>query len=144
MRLPRTRCATCPSATTTSSSFRETPTMTRTALEATSAFYQASPGVRLFRLALGASQRLWPQLAVRAACRLFLTPLPPKWLHRGKAWDASWRIESWPFETASLTLYSQRTAPHGPVALLVHGWGGHAGQMLALAQALADQGLRPV
>ena len=118
--------------------------MTRTALEATSAFYQASPGVRLFRLALGASQRLWPQLAVRAACRLFLTPLPPKWLHRGKAWDASWRIESWPFETASLTLYSQPTAPHGPVALLVHGWGGHAGQMLALAQALADQGLRPV
>ena len=118
--------------------------MTRTALEATSAFYQASPGVRLFRLALGASQRLWPQLAVRAACRLFLTPLPPKWLHRGKAWDASWRIESWPFETASLTLYSQPTAPHGPIALLVHGWGGHAGQMLALAQALADQGLRPV
>lgn len=118
--------------------------MTRTALEATSAFYQASPGVRLFRLALGASQRLWPQLAVRAACRLFLTPLPPKWLHRGRAWDASWRIESWPFETASLTLYSQPTAPHGPVALLVHGWGGHAGQMLALAQALADQGLRPV
>ena len=28
--------------------------MTRTALEATSAFYQASPGIRLFRLALGA------------------------------------------------------------------------------------------
>ncbi|RYF39298.1 MAG: alpha/beta fold hydrolase [Comamonadaceae bacterium] len=119
-------------------------TSPRSALEATSAFYQASPGIRLFRLALGASQRVWPQLAVRAACRLFLTPLPPKWLHRGKAWDASWRIESWPFEKAGLTLYSQPTAPHGPVALLVHGWGGHAGQMLALAEALADQGLRPV
>jgi pimeloyl-ACP methyl ester carboxylesterase len=118
--------------------------MTRTALEATSAFYQSSPGIRLFRLLLTASQRVWPALAVRAACRLFLTPLPPKWLHRGKPWDASWRIEAWPFESASLTLYSQPAAPHGPVALLVHGWGGHAGQMLAMAQALAAQGLRPV
>ncbi|WP_298933465.1 alpha/beta hydrolase [uncultured Ramlibacter sp.] len=118
--------------------------MTRTALEATSAFYQSSPGIRLFRLLLAASQRVWPALAVRAACRLFLTPFPPKWLHRGKPWDASWRIEAWPFESASLTLYSQSAAPHGPVALLAHGWGGHAGQMLAMAQALAAQGLRPV
>ena len=118
--------------------------MTRTALEATSAFYQASTGIRLFRMVLGASQRLWPALAVRAACRLFLTPLPPKWLHRGRPWDPAWRIEAWPFEDANLTLYSQPAAPHGPVALLVHGWGGHAGQMLALAQTLAAQGLRPV
>ncbi|MEP6790456.1 MAG: alpha/beta fold hydrolase [Ramlibacter sp.] len=118
--------------------------MTRTSLEATSAFYQASAGIRLFRLVLRASQRMWPALAVRAACRLFLTPLPPKWLHRGRPWDAAWRIESWPFETANLTLYSQPAAPNGPVVLLVHGWGGHAGQMLALAQTLAAQGLRPV
>lgn len=117
---------------------------TRTALEATSAFYQASPGIRLFRVALGTFQRLWPSLAVRAACRLFLTPLPPKWLNRRKAWDASWRVEAWPFEQSSLTVYSRPNAPHGPVALLVHGWGGHAGQMLALADALAAQGLRPV
>jgi alpha-beta hydrolase superfamily lysophospholipase len=118
--------------------------MTRTALEATSALYQAGPGIRLTRLALGASQRLWPALAVRAACRLFLTPLPPKWLHRRRAWDPSWRVEAWPFEQAGLTVYSRPNAPHGPVALLVHGWGGHAGQLLALADALAAQGLRPV
>lgn len=118
--------------------------MTRTAIEATSAFYQASPGIRLFRWALGASQRLWPALAVRAACRLFLTPLPPKWLQRSKAWDAGWRIEAWPFEQAGVTVYSQPAAPHGPVVLLVHGWGGHAGQMHALAQSLRSQGLRPV
>jgi pimeloyl-ACP methyl ester carboxylesterase len=120
------------------------PAMTRTALDATSAFYQASPGIRLFRLALAASQRFWPSLAVRAACRLFLTPLPPKWLNRRRSWDASWRVEAWPFENASLTVYSRAVAPHGPVALLVHGWGGHAGQMLALADALSAQGLRPV
>ncbi|AMO23292.1 hypothetical protein GCM10027034_42240 [Ramlibacter solisilvae] len=118
--------------------------MTRTAVQATSEFYQASPAVRLFRLAITASQRVWPALAVRAACRLFLTPLPPKWMHRRKRWDAQWRIERWPFEDASLTLYSPAAAPHGPVVLLVHGWGGHAGQLLPLAETLAAQGLRPV
>jgi pimeloyl-ACP methyl ester carboxylesterase len=118
--------------------------MTRTALQATSDFYQASPGLRLFRVALGASQRLWPALAVRAALRLFATPLPPKWLQRRSAWDASWRIESWPFEDASLTIYSQPVAPHAPLVLLVHGWGGHARQMLPLAEAAARAGLRPV
>lgn len=118
--------------------------MSRTALEVTSSYYGTSPGMRLFRLALTASQRLWPALAVRAAYRLFGTPLPPKWLTRGKPWDASWRAESWPFENASLTVYAPAVAPHGPVALLVHGWGGHARQMLALADTLAQQGLRPV
>lgn len=118
--------------------------MNRTALQATSAFYQSSPGIRLFRLALGASQRLWPSLAVRGALRLFGTPLPPKWLQRRSGWDAGWRIESWPFENASVTVYSQPVAAHGPVVLLAHGWGGHARQMLALAETLAQQGLRPV
>lgn len=116
----------------------------RTTLEATSAFYQSSPGVRLFRLALGTSQRLWPALGVRAALRLFGTPLPPKWLSRRAVWDGGWRVDAWPFEDASITLYQRRVAPHGPVALLLHGWGGHARQMLPLADALADQGLRVV
>jgi pimeloyl-ACP methyl ester carboxylesterase len=118
--------------------------MTRTALQATSAFYSASPGVRVFRWALTASQRLWPSLAVRAASRLFGTPLPPKWMSRGAPWDASWRVEHWPFEDANITVYSQAAAPHGPIVLLIHGWGGHARQMLPLAEALAQRGLRPV
>lgn len=118
--------------------------MTRTAVQATSEFYQASPGIRLFRLALAASQRVWPAFAVRVACRLFLTPLPPKWLSRRRHWDAAWRCESWPFEDASITVYSPAAAPHAPVVLLVHGWGGHAAQMLPLADAMAAQGLRPV
>jgi pimeloyl-ACP methyl ester carboxylesterase len=118
--------------------------MTRTAVQATSAFYSASRGVRVFRWALTASQRLWPSLAVRAASRLFGTPLPPKWLSRGAPWDARWRVEHWPFEDANITIYSQAAAPHGPVVLLIHGWGGHARQMLPLAEALAQRGLRPV
>ena len=118
--------------------------MNRTALDTTAGYYQASPGIRLSRLALAASERLWPRLAVRAAYRLFATPLPPKWLNRRQPWDDGWRIERWPFEQADLTLYSRPVAPHGPLALLVHGWGGHAGQLRPLAESLAQQGLRPV
>jgi pimeloyl-ACP methyl ester carboxylesterase len=118
--------------------------MTRTSLETTAAYYGASPTTRLFRLGLSASQRLWPALAVRAAYRLFGTPLPPKWLNRRRTWSPDWRINSWAFEDASLTVYDRPVAPHGPLVLLAHGWGGHAGQMLALADALQAQGLRPV
>lgn len=32
----------------------------------------------------------------------------------------------------------------GPLVVLVHGWGGHAGQMAALAQAVAAEGFRAV
>lgn len=118
--------------------------MTRTSLQATAAFYNASPLTRIFRWGLGASQQLWPALAVRAAYRLFGTPLPPKWVSRRRKWSPDWHIEQWPFEDASVTMYSRPVAPAGPVVLLVHGWGGHAGQMLALAEVLSTQGLRPV
>ena len=117
---------------------------TRTAVDVTAGYYQASLGLRLFRLALGTSQRLWPRLAIRGAMRLFLTPLPPRWLRRPARWDAAWKIEHWPFEEAELTVYAQPAAPHGPVALLVHGWGGHARQLLPLAESLAQHGWRPV
>ena len=115
-----------------------------TAVQATSDFYATRPALRLSRLALSTAQRLWPSLAVRIATRLFLTPLPPKWLARRTRWDAAWRIEPWPFEGATLTVYSPSAATTGPSVLLVHGWGGHAGQMLPLAEALAQRGLRPV
>ncbi|WP_395686575.1 alpha/beta hydrolase [Caenimonas koreensis] len=116
----------------------------RTAVQATSAFYQASPGIRLFRLALGAFERVAPSLGVRAARRLFCTPLPPKQMTRRAKWAQPWQAEHWPFENASVTLYSPAVAPHAPVVLLVHGWGGHARQMLPLAESLAQRGLRPV
>lgn len=119
-------------------------TPARTALDVATGYYQASRGIRLFRLALGTAQRLWPALAVRAATRLFFTPLPPKWLTRGASWGADWRAEHWSFEADGLTVYQPRTQASGPVALLVHGWGGTARQMLPLAETLAQQGLRPV
>ena len=118
--------------------------MTRTSLEATSAFYSASRMTRLFRFGLAASERIWPALAVRAAYRLFGTPLPPKWINRRRSWPADWHIEQWPFENASVTLYAPTNSPPDHVVLLLHGWGGHAGQMLALADRLRSQGLLPV
>lgn len=118
--------------------------MTPTAIDATTGYYQAGLGLRLFRLALGTSQKLAPPLAVRAAHRLFVTPLPPRWLRPKARWGAEWRTDTWAFEDAGLKVYAPDVAPHGPVALLVHGWGGHARQMLPLAERLAQHGLRPV
>jgi pimeloyl-ACP methyl ester carboxylesterase len=118
--------------------------MSQTATNIPGAYYDGMRGFRLFRLAFGASQRLWPALAVRAAVRVFCSPLPPKWLNRRHTWDAGWELERWPFEDASVTLHTRAFTGPGPVALLAHGWGGHAGQMLPLALALERQGVQPV
>ena len=114
------------------------------AVDVTAGYYQAGLGLRLFRVALGTFEKLWPAFAVRAATRIFCTPLPPKWMHRRASAGADWRIQHWAFEDASLTVYSRPATPHGPVALLVHGWGGHASQLLPLAESLAQHGIRPV
>jgi len=118
--------------------------MTPIALEAAASYYNASPGTRWFRWGLGLSERLSPAFAAWAATRLFGTPLPPKWLQRRHPWAAQWQVDRWGFEDASLTLYSRPAAPHGPLVLLVHGSGGHAGQMRELAAAVSARGLRPV
>lgn len=115
---------------------------------AQSNYYRPSRTMRALRFGLSTSQRLWPTFAVRAAYRLFGTPLPPKWLYRGQGPNAEWRREGWAFEDASVGIYHLAAQDSGaesaPVVLLVHGWGGHAGQMLPLAQAVAAVGLRPV
>ncbi len=116
--------------------------MRHTPQPATTAYYRTVPGVGAMRVALAFLQHLWPAMAMRAACRLFLTPMPPKSMVRGKAWHANWTMRQLPFEQASITLYDQPGA--GAAVLLVHGWGGHGRQMATLAAALAAAGLRPV
>jgi pimeloyl-ACP methyl ester carboxylesterase len=111
------------------------------AVQATSTFYQSSPGLRMFRWLLGTSEQLWPALSVRAATRLFATPLPPRWLQPKHRWGDDWHVQRWAFEQASLTLYARGAEFDAPTVLLVHGWGGSARQMLALADALSRQGL---
>jgi len=123
-------------------------TTTTAAPIAASSYYGTNPLVPALRLALGATERLWPALGARAALRLFGTPLPPKWLGRRHSPAAQdWYLEHWAFESADLSVYWPRAVPEAagaPLVLLVHGWGGHAGQMLALAEQLAERGLRPV
>lgn len=117
---------------------------TRNAVAAPTGYYQAGVALRLFRLALATSQKIWPALAVRVAVRVFATPLPLRWLQRTAHWDAQWEATRWPFEDAEITAYAPAAAPHAPIALLVHGWGGSARQLLPLAESLAQHGLRPV
>jgi pimeloyl-ACP methyl ester carboxylesterase len=125
----------------------EEPFMSHASTPPPSIYFNNSPLMRLLRLGLGVSQRLWPALTVRAANRLFVTPFPLRWfswLSRRHRWHADWQAGAWPFERASLTVYARPGATPGPVALLLHGWGGHAGQLLALAEVLQAQGLQPV
>ncbi|WP_077000045.1 alpha/beta fold hydrolase [Variovorax sp. KK3] len=115
------------------------------AAAATSNYYGASPWMRALRLLLAASERAWPAMGVRAAHRLFGTPLPLKWLNRPDGPGAEWQREAWAFEQTSLGLYAPiASMPDAPLVLLVHGWGGHAGQMVPLAQTLAAAGLSPL
>jgi pimeloyl-ACP methyl ester carboxylesterase len=110
-----------------------------------SSYYGASPLMRALRFGLVASQRVWPALGVRAAYRLFGTPLPPKWLNRRHVPAAHWLHEAWPFENATLGIYTPDIVQSGaPRVLLVHGWGGHAGQLLSVAQAVVAAGFTPV
>jgi len=94
---------------------------------AQSNYYRPSRTMRALRFGLTASQRLWPALGVRAAYRLFGTPLPPKWLYRGQGPGAEWRREGWAFEDASVGIYhlaeQDSGAESAPVVLLVHGYG---------------------
>lgn len=120
------------------------PTAAAAALQATAGFYGAHPALGLLRAALAATERLWPALAVRIAYRLFATPLPLRALWRRRTPGSAWRTERWPFEDAEITVHIPLAPPQGPAVVLLHGWGGHAGQMLALAGAVAARGLRPV
>jgi pimeloyl-ACP methyl ester carboxylesterase len=115
-------------------------------LKSTSQFYgHMGVAIRAVRAVLRGAQALGPWLGVPLATQIFLTPLPLKWMQKRKAWGKPWRIERRAFENASITLYrfQSQSKPTG-VAVLVHGWGGHAGQMLPIANALIGKGIAPV
>lgn len=119
------------------------PTGAGNALRATSDFYGGGPAIKLIRFGLSAVQILAPSLAVRAAYRLFGTPLPLKWRNRRFAPGSHWQRHAMAFEGVDLTTYAADGNPARSV-LLIHGWGGHAAQMLPMADALIAQGMRPV
>jgi pimeloyl-ACP methyl ester carboxylesterase len=115
-------------------------------LKSTTQFYgHMGFAMRAVRTLLRGGQALGPWVGVPLATRIFLTPLPLKWMQKRKAWDAGWRIERSAFENASITLYRyEKELKPRRAALLVHGWGGHAGQMLPIAKALIAQGITPI
>ena len=124
-----------------------TPDLAPGSRAATAAFYQRSSAVGLLRTTLRTAQSVWPALAVRLAKSLFLTPLPPKWLQRGRPWGAGWEVESLPFERTGITLYRAAAAPGSearPQVLLTHGWAGNARQLRPVAETLREAGLQPV
>ena len=113
--------------------------------EVTAGYYQASAACACSAWRSAPRRSVWPALR-RARGR-------PPVRHAvaaqvaapaSAAWDAAGSSTRWPFEDAEPDRLFAAGAPHGPVALLVHGWGGHARQLLALADSLAQHGLRPV
>jgi pimeloyl-ACP methyl ester carboxylesterase len=80
---------------------------------------------------------LAPDLAARASVRVFMTP--PRHAAPAREGAALAGVERVAFQHAGGTLRGFRIGT-GPAVLLVHGWGGRAGQLVALARALADAG----
>lgn len=100
-----------------------------------------SAKIRALRLGLAGLAAVSPSLAARAVTRVWFTP--PRRpitaeerarLDAGAALDLrvdGRRVAAWSFGD-------------GPTALLVHGWGGHAGQLLDFVAPLVDAGMRAV
>lgn len=101
------------------------------------------PGLRALRTGLGALYRLSPELAFRAAWRLFTTPrqLTPKPWETAALADA--RPARLPFRRGTLATY-EWGSPTGPAVLLVHGWEHRAAFWGRFAAALAAAGYRVV
>jgi pimeloyl-ACP methyl ester carboxylesterase len=100
-----------------------------------------SPGLKLVRAAAGALGRLSPDLAARLAQRRFFTP------PRAPLREAERLIleggRQFRIEVEGRGVVGWRWG-EGPVALLVHGWGGHAGQMTELVAPLVRAGFEAV
>ena len=94
------------------------------------------------RAALPALEAVAPPLAARIGERLFLTPPRHPAPERERAALATAVAFDVPFRGRRLRAW--RWGGRGAPVLLVHGWGGRAGQMAAFAPPLVDTGLSAV
>lgn len=94
------------------------------------------------RLGLRVLEAAVPPLAARAGERLFLTPPRYAAPERERTALAAAVAFDVPFRGGRLRAW--RWGGPGAPVLLVHGWGGRAGQMAAFAPALAEAGLPAV
>jgi pimeloyl-ACP methyl ester carboxylesterase len=94
------------------------------------------------RASLAAAEALAPRLAARLGERLFLTP--PRHAQPAVERDALARGRELTVRAAGERLRAWRFGSTGPTVLLVHGWGGRAGQLAPFFEPLEDQGLSVV
>jgi pimeloyl-ACP methyl ester carboxylesterase len=83
-------------------------------------------------------------LAARLTLALFATPLPPKWLVARRLahikLPASVHVAKLSLRGEHFTTYHWNGGSDAPRALLTHGWGGAARQLVPLANALSQNG----
>ena len=78
-----------------------------------------------------------PLLAARWAEFLFRTPMRQRRLKREAAWLARGRFATIPFRDSGVATWMWG---EGPLVVLVHGWTGHAGRLVAYVPALVEAG----
>jgi pimeloyl-ACP methyl ester carboxylesterase len=98
---------------------------------------QAPWRVRALRPALGALSAVSPALAARVAERMFLTPPRHPAPDHERAALATARREV-VHAASPITTWSWG---QGPAVLLVHGWGGRAGQLASFVRPLRERGI---
>lgn len=97
--------------------------------------------LRLLRAGMRTLSALAPTLAVRAIDRLWFTPIHAPLRPEAKAFlESGERLH---FQVRSRDVAGWAWG-EGPTVLLLHGWGGHSGQMQSLAAALVAAGYRAV
>lgn len=97
--------------------------------------------LRAMRVGLGALAAVSPSLAARTIGRLWFSP--PK-----RALSVDERAQLASGDRVPVTLDGRHVAAwsfgEGPIVMLVHGWGGRAGQMLPFVAPLVESGARVV
>jgi pimeloyl-ACP methyl ester carboxylesterase len=108
----------------------------------TSAGLRISTNVRLFttRLGMVTLARVAPDVAARAAERLFFTPPRPR-RSRGEAILGRARRFEVRVEGAAVAAWQWG---RGPAVILVHGWGGRAAQLSSFVTPLCERGFSAV
>lgn len=97
--------------------------------------------LRLMRAGMRTLSVLAPSLAVRAVDRLWFTPIHAPLRPEAKAFlESGERLH---FQVRGRDVAGW-TWGEGPIVLLLHGWGGHSGQMQSLAAAVVAAGYRAV
>jgi pimeloyl-ACP methyl ester carboxylesterase len=99
------------------------------------------PAPPWLRTGMRAASAVAPGAAARVARKLFFTPLRARVRDEERAVLA--RGERFELEAGGLRV-AGRAWGEGPTVLLVHGWGGHAGQMTALVDPAVAAGFRAV